>query len=514
MPHTLTLTVPAAELVAATTSQGARTLTGTAVPYGVPGNTSAGRIAVAAGAIALPENLARVKLVAEHLNPPRPIGYATDADDTPEGLRMAFHVANTPDGDSALLEASEGVRDAFSVELADVTLASDGATVTAARLTAVALVTVPAFESAIVTEIAASQPKEEGTPAMPENTEATPATTEATEAPAVTAASAPTNPPAPAQAATPSPVPATMPTDLGTARPARHQLEDFYAAQSRVLTGRSRPDLEAALADITYTGNEFTSRDDYSGELWSGLSYQRRYVGMLNPGRLTSYKGTGWRWVTKPAVADYAGDKTPVPSNQPTTEATEWTAARLAGAHDLDRKFIDFGDTEFIASYYRALTESYALQSDLKARAFILASATTSATVLPAGSSILDAALVAKMELENAEDDGFAAGTPDYYLVNSTDYASLMGVKASDVSAFLSALGIDPSKFTATNAVPAGSVIAGVKAAGTFRELPGSPIRVETVDLANGGVDGGVFGYYATELHNAKGIVEVTIAAA
>jgi hypothetical protein len=306
-----------------------------------------------------------------------------------------------------------------------------------------------------------------------------------------------------------------VPGNLGGGGRRRHSLRDFYAAQARIATGRSRPQVEAALSNIVQGTNVWTSRDDYAGELWSGLQYNRRFVPMLATSPLTSYKGTGWRWVVKPEVADYAGDKAAVPSNQPTTEDVPWTAARLAGAHDFDRKFADFGDTEFFASYYAAMTESYAMKSDLKARNFIVASATVSATTLSAaaGSTILDAALVAKLELENGEDDQFVAGTPDYYLVNPVDFRNLMGVKASEVAAFLSAMGIDPAKFTTTSQVPTGSVVAGVKGAGQFKELAGSPIRVEAVNIANGGVDGGVFGYYATHLHNARGIVRVNFGA-
>ena len=59
---------------------------------------------------------------------------------------MTFHAAATPDGDTALLEAAEGIRDCLSVELDDVVI--KGGHVTAATLTAVALVPIPAFTGA------------------------------------------------------------------------------------------------------------------------------------------------------------------------------------------------------------------------------------------------------------------------------------------------------------------------------------------------------------------------------
>jgi hypothetical protein len=63
------------------------------------------------------------------------------------------------------------------------------------------------------------------------------------------------------------------------------------------------------------------------------------------------------------------------------------------------------------------------------------------------------------------------------------------------------------SGFKPSPIVPAGSTIVGAKPAISWYEREGSPIRVETVDLAHGGIDGGVFGYYATLLNDERGLV-------
>jgi hypothetical protein len=213
-------------------------------------------------------------------------------------------------------------------------------------------------------------------------------------------------------------------------------------------------------------------------------------------------------------VDDYAGDKTAVPSNAPTTEPVEVTAARLAGAHDIDRAEVDFGNTEFIASYYRAMTESYAVKSDRKARAALIAAgaANVSAT---AATGLWDALLVARMELAEYEDDDFMAGEPDFYLVNPTDLRGVLGTTTANAPAYLGDLGISVDKLIPTSAVAAKSVVAGVKNAQTFYELGTdspenpTPIRVEAINIANGGVDGGVFGYWANLRHHDKGTVRV-----
>jgi hypothetical protein len=483
-----------------------------------------------------------VKLVDEHQTPPRAIGYLEATTPTDAGTRGAFHVAETPDGDRALADAVTRARDAFSVELHNVTFDAAGG-ITDALVTAVAFCVTPAFPDARADLVAASLSTEPDP--GPANQSTTPGRTPPTMTPeqiarlaellaepdrtpeldtelaellalagpdpatvvADPATDTPTDVPAVA-ASLPAGVPA--PTTAGnTARPIR----EFFAAQSRVLTGRSVARLEAALSPVTNTANIWTAPDAYAGELWSGVVGSRRYVDMMSPGTLTSWKGTGWRWVVRPAVADYPGDKTPVPSNAPTTEAAPYTAQRLAGAHDLDRKFWDFGDTEFIASYYAGLSNSYAALSNIKARAFLIASAEANPLVAAAGSTMLDLALAAKLTLESEDDvTGLSYGSPDWYLVNATDYAELLDTSAHDVSAFLELLGVTPDNFTPTTAVDPGQVCAGVRPASTFYELPGSPIRVETVDLANGGIDGGVFGYYATLLNAPEGVVSATAA--
>lgn len=531
----------------------ARTLSGMLLPYGVVGHTSMGPVTVPrAGIIEIPAEVSRVKLTDGHGGDEDPlvrsIGYATALRDTEGGIRGAFHVGRTPAGDTALLEASERVRDAFSVELSDVTTNERGEVVRG-RLKRVALVITPAWADAREDGLAASdttttttgrntmtakqrarlrallaqdshtpeeaqelatltvlahsngialdsleEPEEE--PEEDEEDEEE----EAEEAQSLAASHRSTR----RRAAR-----APRATGRTRGRTGRHTMTDLAAAQARIFRGESAPALEAALSDVTNTANIWTGQDDYAGELWSGLSYVRRFVPLLQSGPLTSYKGTGWRWVVKPEVDDYAGDKAAVPSNLPTTEATEWLAARLAGAHDLDRKFFDFGDAAFIASYYAALTEDYAIKSDDKARLFILSLAEATGA---AGGTIYHAAAQAAQ----AVFDSTNGQTPDYLLVNSADTFNLLNTTAADAPdpRILEMFGVTPDKFMPATGVPAGTVVAGTRQAGRFRELSSSPVRVEALNIANGGVDGGVFGYYATEETFVGGVQSATFVAA
>jgi hypothetical protein len=560
--QSLTFTA-APELTAASVNPSARTISGLVIPWGEYGDTSVGRvIARSAAAVRIPDDLTRVKLVAtspsDHFAGQRTVvGYATAAQATEQGLHMTFSVGRTPEGDRALLEASEHLADAFSVELSQLQL--NGDEIADSLLSAVAQLGVPAFASARVTSVTAAQqsPTQEGTTMTEEQrkrlqellgmNQRTPEqeqefqtltqlavqeaaqgssqqqdTPPADQAPQQAAAGASTtqlatvpsgagpllHQPQVTQLQVQQGLLAAAPAGLQAGAPRQQRpLRDLYAATARYLSGQSRPELEAALADITQGANTWVSPDQYAGQLWSGIDYTRRWVQLMASGELTSYKGTGWRWVTPPEVADYAGDKAAVPSNAVETEDAPWVAARLAGAHDLDRKFVDFSDTEFIQAYYHAMTMSYARKSDAKARAFLIAQAT-------AGAAIVGNLLRAAAEVAQRVEDATDGATADWVMVNNADKLALLDMTDADVPAFLELLGITPDKFLGTPDVPAGTVVAGNRNASEFKELPGSPIRVETVNIVNGGVDGGVFGYYATLLHDAAGIQKATFAPA
>jgi phage head maturation protease len=141
-----------------------RTITGMVVPWGTYARVSTGQtVAFARGSLALSE---RAKLVIDH-DPGQPVAVYLSATDTDTGLEATFRVPAGPRGDQILAEASEGLRDGFSVS-ADVTASDerdDGVWVTAARGRHVALLSEPAFDAARVSAVTASSATEER-PAM------------------------------------------------------------------------------------------------------------------------------------------------------------------------------------------------------------------------------------------------------------------------------------------------------------------------------------------------------------
>lgn len=176
-----------------------RTLTGTVVPFGKSGNTSAGPVVFEPNAF-LGLSTEGVKLLLEH-DATKPLGRALEFTVNPAGITGKFRVAETTRGNDVLVEAAEGLRDGFSVgALIHAYDVVDGVMrVSSAELVEVSVVTNPAFSDARISDVAASeQPLDEPVEETPEEEEVTvePTTAPAVETPVepVVEASAPASP--------------------------------------------------------------------------------------------------------------------------------------------------------------------------------------------------------------------------------------------------------------------------------------------------------------------------------
>ena len=157
-----------ADLTASTTD---RSISGKIAPLGTEvGNTSAGKVIFEKGSIVAPEGKT-IKLLSQH-DVKKPIGSMKSMHETEDGLYASFKISASQRGTDALILASEGLESGLSVgvEVVKSSMKSGVMHVTAARLYEVSLVTEPAFKSAQVTDIAAS---EEETPEVVEETQPT-----------------------------------------------------------------------------------------------------------------------------------------------------------------------------------------------------------------------------------------------------------------------------------------------------------------------------------------------------
>ena len=150
-----------------------RTIAGRIVSFNETANASTGKVMFKDGSLAPTP----VKLNLEH-DGTRPIGKTLSMDFSSDNSAIdgVFKIANTNAGSDALVEAQDGLRDGFSVEVManEFTYQNDGTmVVSSGEIVGVALVTNPAFKSARVSDVAATEatPEASDTPSEEPQTE-------------------------------------------------------------------------------------------------------------------------------------------------------------------------------------------------------------------------------------------------------------------------------------------------------------------------------------------------------
>jgi HK97 family phage prohead protease len=480
----------------------ARTITGLVATWGAVGRTSAGPARFARGSITA-SDLQRVKLMVEH-DTGQVVGYATAAQETDTGLEATFHVPAGPAGDAALASAAAGLRDGLSVgvEVLAASPAADGVLdVTAGAWRETSLVAIPAYQSARVTHVAASGQPGQAFGQMAQQV-----------APQLQTAAAQWQAP---QAVTAAQVQARR----GDPELVVQTMADRIAAAWR--RGGDQGALQAALTDIVppSVGGNGAARDalfrpQWLGELWSTSYTQRDLIESIGHAPLNSLKVQGFQ-VAKPrfGVATYAGNKTAVPSpGGYTVVPVEANARRVAGAHDVDRAFIDLGDGSFLASYFRYQAENYAVLTEDETGTALEAAATVvpgaPATVLAA----LDILAAYFASLGGGARMSFVAISPDLWsalvAIKQIDAPWLFGGSASLVAGTAEVGGI---RLFSLASLTAATILAGDRRAATHYEWKNPPLSVQAQNIANGGIDLGVFGYHTELVNNPEALVKITV---
>lgn len=448
------------------------------------------------------------------------VGRGHSAEETPAGVVAAVKIARTPEGDALLAEASNPdptKRPRLSAEIRG--LVREGQRAIKATLTGVAFVPRGAFASAALFALAeeeATQIAEAVATAVSETL-----ATIVEPQPPVDSPS-PTNQEDTMTAAAAATIPAGLPT------PATVQEDNTSAHglfEALVAAGRgAREALEPycsngdmfAISTVQHSGpsgvtiGADTQVPQYVQELWKRRPYERKYVPLFNQLPLTSMKVLGWRWTTEPAVASYNGNTAEIPSNAVDTEPVSADAARYAGGHKLDRRYIDFGDTSVYQSYFQKMTESYSRVTDNAVlAAAVAAAADVTAGTVPSGiadglAAIVDGAL-AIIESEN---------TPSFAVVSPELWRDIALTARNDVLGYLTAsMGLESGDLGGFRIMPGavgtGLVLVGAKEAVTVYELPSVPIRVEGIDPHHGAIDPALFGYMAQITNNAAALALV-----
>jgi phage head maturation protease len=132
-----------------------RTITGRIVTFEETGNASIGKVQFAKNSI----EATPVLLNLEH-DRTRRIGKTLSIESNEQGIDATFKIAETTAGNDALVEAAEGLRDGFSVEVyfdEYETLKDGTVRILKGEMTGVALTSEPAIRSARVAEVAATE---------------------------------------------------------------------------------------------------------------------------------------------------------------------------------------------------------------------------------------------------------------------------------------------------------------------------------------------------------------------
>lgn len=504
------------------------------LPFAEAGRTNVGLVTAAAGCLTLPDKASDMVLNIGH-DRNRPVGRGVNLDEDEHGLTAAFRIARTSAGDDLLAEAAEGLRPGVSVEIEDPIIRAGR--LLGGRLVHAGAVTEPAFPSAVLVAADAGPDPTSPGPDDDDDEDSDDGTAvasalahlddhsdddqpdEDTQDTAADAATDDDDESEQAMTATET-RPASAPADLRASAtrqsgPVVKTANDLFVLMAEAHRTKD-PVLLAALSDITNGGvggiNVDVEQHQWLGELWSGRAYARVIAPLFNQGQLTSYTVDGWRWVIKPTMDYWSGDKTAVPSAAVDTEPQTVPAIRIAGAHDIDRKFRDFPNEAFWESYARAMVESYARKSDARALTDALAAApAVTPGAVPSGVSKGIAAVV----------DGALAiidtAIPSFAVMGKALYRDVLLTRSDDVLAYLNAaLGLEDGTIGSFRIIPSaasalvGKVLVGAREAMTVHELPGSPIRAEGLDMVKGGVDVGFFGYMADVVHDKAALGLVT----
>ena len=524
-----------------------RIVTGLLLPYGELGQTNLGRFSVKPGAVTIPSDPDVVTLNVQHERE-EPVGRAVELTETPAGIVGTFRIAKTDEGDTVLAEIAEGTRSKLSAEVKNVVIRSREAV--AGVLFGAAVVEQGAFPSAaLMAEYAADTESEAESMADTLKAEIVEVLEESAETIEVVAEEAPTEvvvdtvDPETGEVTSTTYEPVEVDTQeeeemgaatapetlqaqkaapkvesLGTvvsqlASAAKSGSRSLFAEIARRDDAQAVTSLFAALEDIDFNAEAGvginTAQPQWLGELWTGRTYERKYIPLISSGVMTSLTMQAWRWVVKPEVDVWTGNKTAVPSNAPTTESFEVTGVRYAGAHDWAREYRDFGRNDVIESALRAMVESYAKITDLATVNALEAGATP---VVATGTGAWD-------KIMDGIDSIIDYAVPTFAILAKDVYRELILTEDSSKLAYLdAALGLESGTAAGFQIVPSGeladgNVLVGAREAATSFELGGSPIRAEATDMVLGGFDIGIFGYHAAAVTNADALALVAPAA-
>jgi HK97 family phage major capsid protein len=487
-----------------------RTITGTIVPFGISGNTSAGAVVFEFGSFQQ-FKAEEIILNKEHSRTdPLGRGIAGSEVITPAGISMSFKIAPTTAGTDALIEAAEGLRPAFSIEASadEYTIDKGVMRVSAATLQQVAHVTNPAFKAALITDVAASEDDAPETTeaAAEENQEETTMENETPEVEAAEEVAAP----AVIQAAAPTRTAPRSPIVDGTS-----YLE--HSIKAAMGNDDSRQYVRAA--DESTATNTGLTLPTHLQEFISTTIDGRPTIDAISRGVLpaSGMSFTIPKLTQAPTVADVnEGDSpfgTPMTSNYLTVDVQKY-----AGASRISWELIDRSSPAFLTELLREMAAAYAKATDLAVVSALL-SGGTDATAVAGTATGLQSFISTESAAAYSGSGNFARNL----VANTTNWSNIMGYQDDSKRPLYTAAA--PSN--APGAVNGTSIVGNVLGtnlfvdphigagadegmlliapeAATWYESPVRQVRVDVI--GSGEIEVSVYGYGAIAVKKPLGI--------
>jgi HK97 family phage prohead protease len=486
-------------------SEERREISGKIVPLGTGeiGHTNLGAYTFAANSIEIADP-SKIKLLSQH-DLKKPIGRMTAAETRADGIYATFKLSRSTGGNDALIMAQEGLVTGLSIgaEIIASQPSKDGYTVVSqAKLKEVSLVTVPAFASSEILEIAA----EEIIPAVetPTETESETVVEDTTvEATPVEAAAV--------EAARP-----TVTAMVYTTPRINLNVTAGQYAKAQLNASRGDADareLVAALQVATVAENTGMVPPTYLKDVIGIIDSSRPFIDSIERAALPA---SGMKIFTPKlgtqAAVDLTAEGAEFASSDTTVTFQENDVVKFAGAGKLDLELVDRSDPSFLDLYLRELAASYAQKTDQYA-----------AKIAADGSADSSSSTIYKALAKSIADSyGVMRQTPNNLLVatsggnDDVDYAGLLGAVDTTGRPLYAAaasqnanglitqgstngtvaglnLVVDPNYTGGTAGVKVGLVYPSM--AMRFHESGTLQIRANVV--ANGQLEIGIYGYVA-----------------
>lgn len=315
-----------------------------------------------------------------------------------------------------------------------------------------------------------------------------------------------------------------------------------FAAVRRPILDRAGKDAKeaavevlAALQDVTddlVAGGE-VARPTWLGQLYQGIPYEREYITLGTLGTNITFAGKQGYTLHRGTAAQpvnhlgerYKGNKAAIGSGVGFTKGQTSELFEWAFGADIARKFFDLpGAEEAIEALFRLVLEDHLIWSDTVALETwrIVAGLPVAAEAYPgvdghdyanALGMVIQGILAVKAKKKDGRRD-----TPTFIIANELAYKELVYTPKDLIPEFV--------KFTAstdwqgtgdglvlvvgdTGITSTPSVIVGSGKAVEFDELAGGPLKIDALDLANGGVDKAIHGYLQVFIVRDEAVVHI-----